>query len=137
MPPNQQYLLTTQPRIPEYVAAQREISKAWLSTAKIARKSKHFQTAYSAVLQAREIGDPFAFIESCKLIKADGENFRALLELENSIARMPRLDTEYEVENTRLTGKVMSRLSYAPLEGLNKFVGPFIPCPLEGGSRAI
>ncbi|KAG8930738.1 serine/threonine-protein kinase M1 [Tulasnella sp. 417] len=91
--------------LPEYVAAQREISKAWLSTAKTARKSKHFQTAYSAVLQAREIGDPFAFIESCKLIKADGDNFRALQELENAIDRMPRLDTEFEVENTRLTGK--------------------------------
>ncbi|KAG9049511.1 serine/threonine-protein kinase M1 [Tulasnella sp. UAMH 9824] len=91
--------------LPEYVPAQREISKAWLITAKTARKSKHFQTAYSAVLQAREIGDPFAFIESCKLIKADGDNFRALQELESAIARMPRLDTEYEVENTRLTGK--------------------------------
>ncbi|KIO32842.1 hypothetical protein M407DRAFT_66218 [Tulasnella calospora MUT 4182] len=101
--------------LPEYAAAQREISKAWLSTAKIARKSKHFQTAYSAVLQAREIGNPFAFIESCKLIKADGDNFRALQELENAIARMPRLDTEYEVENTRLTGKVTLTKSKALL----------------------
>ncbi|KAG9017962.1 serine/threonine-protein kinase M1 [Tulasnella sp. 427] len=93
--------------LPEYTAAQREISKAWLNTAKIARKSKHFQTAYSAVLQAREMGDPFAFIESCKLIKADGDHFRAFQELENSIDHMPKLDTENEIENTRLIGKAL------------------------------
>lgn len=93
-------------RLPGYAHARREISKAWLNTSKIARKAGHSQTAYSAILQARVIGDPFSFVESCKLVKADGDAHRALQELENAIARMPSLDSSYETENTKSMAKV-------------------------------
>ncbi|KAH9948812.1 hypothetical protein B0H21DRAFT_777700 [Amylocystis lapponica] len=61
------------------------ISHSWLASAKIARKAGHWQTAYSAMLQAQQCKDPYSFMESAKLIKATGEPLRALQELENSM----------------------------------------------------
>ena len=52
---------------------------------KIARKAGHWQTAYSAVLQAQECHAPFTSIQSAKLVKASGEPLRALYELDNAI----------------------------------------------------
>lgn len=89
-------------------AALREIGRAWLNTAKIARKAKHFQTAYSAVLQAKQINAPFSYIQSCKLVKADGEGYRALQELETAIARASNIDDLYESEDTVSTAKVIT-----------------------------
>ncbi|KAF5371168.1 hypothetical protein D9758_004152 [Tetrapyrgos nigripes] len=62
-----------------------EIGRSWLASAKIARKSGQWQTAYSAMLQARESDAPFSFIESARLVKATGEPLRALQQLENSM----------------------------------------------------
>lgn len=81
-----------------------------MNTAKIARKAGHSQTAYSAILQAKVIGDPFSFMESCKLVKVDGEAHRALQELENAISRMPALDSAYELDNTKSMAKVSRRV---------------------------
>ncbi|KZO97981.1 hypothetical protein CALVIDRAFT_50339 [Calocera viscosa TUFC12733] len=62
-----------------------EIGKSWLTTARNARKAGHIQTAYSATLQARKFDAPFAFIQTCKLLRVNGEPVRALQELENAM----------------------------------------------------
>ncbi|KAK7696228.1 hypothetical protein QCA50_000881 [Cerrena zonata] len=61
------------------------VDQSWLHSAKLARKSGYWQTAYSATLQARQNEVPFSFIESAKLTKASGEPIRALQELESSM----------------------------------------------------
>ncbi|KAL4076264.1 hypothetical protein J3A83DRAFT_4357344 [Scleroderma citrinum] len=63
----------------------KEIGRTWLASAKIARKAKQWQTAYSATLQAQQNDAPFYFMESAKLLKATGEPLRALQELDNSM----------------------------------------------------
>ncbi|KAF7294192.1 hypothetical protein HMN09_01147600 [Mycena chlorophos] len=73
--------------------SDQEIGRSWLASAKIARKAGQWQTAYSAMLQARQHNVSFAFIESAKLVKATGEPLRALQELENSM-RMMGLDMD-------------------------------------------
>ncbi|KAG8865167.1 serine/threonine-protein kinase M1 [Tulasnella sp. 330] len=88
-------------------AAEREIGRAWLTTARFARKAGHSQTAYSAVLQAKQINAPFAYIQSCKLVKADGEGYRALQELETAIARARDVNDLYESEDTKSTAKAL------------------------------
>ncbi|TFY78245.1 hypothetical protein EWM64_g5764 [Hericium alpestre] len=62
-----------------------EIGRSWLASAKIARKAGHWQTAYSAMLQAEQAHTPFSFIQSARLIRANGEPLRALHALQNSI----------------------------------------------------
>ncbi|THH16411.1 hypothetical protein EW146_g4222 [Bondarzewia mesenterica] len=80
-----------------------EIGRAWLTSAKIARKAGHWQTAYSAMLQARQSHTPFSFIQSAKLVKAAGEPLRALQELDNSI-RASALGEEAPGDVIDLTG---------------------------------
>ncbi|KAG9317708.1 hypothetical protein JVU11DRAFT_1921 [Chiua virens] len=63
----------------------REIGQSWIASAKIARKAKQWQTAYSATLQAQQSNARSYFMESAKLVKATGEPLRALQELENSM----------------------------------------------------
>lgn len=70
---------------------QKAIADTWLDTAKIARKAKHTQTAYTAILHARQMKTPFAFIQYCKLIKETGEPLRALHELENALQPLRRM----------------------------------------------
>lgn len=59
------------------------IGDSWLTTAKIARKAGHWQTAYSAMLQAQQCKMVSCFLESARLVRASGEHLRALQELEN------------------------------------------------------
>ncbi|KAG5648746.1 hypothetical protein DXG03_000093 [Asterophora parasitica] len=47
-----------------------ELGRSWLASSKIARKAGHWQTAYSAMLQAKQNKARFSFIESAKLVKA-------------------------------------------------------------------
>ncbi|KAI0080860.1 hypothetical protein K474DRAFT_1682349 [Panus rudis PR-1116 ss-1] len=61
------------------------ISQSWLLSAKLARKNGYWQTAYSATLQAQNSEQPFAFMESVKLLKAEGKSVRALQELDSSV----------------------------------------------------
>lgn len=70
--------------IPRQMLA-REVRHSWIASAKIARKAGQWQTAYSAMLQAQQSGFHLSFVESAKLLKARGENQRALRELENSM----------------------------------------------------
>jgi serine/threonine-protein kinase ATR len=62
-----------------------EVGLAWLQTSKIARKAGYEQTAYSAILQAKEADAPFAFIQQAKLLKLHGGAFKALTDLQNSV----------------------------------------------------
>ncbi|CCL98247.1 uncharacterized protein FIBRA_00241 [Fibroporia radiculosa] len=61
------------------------IGRSWLASAKIARKAGHWQTAYSAMLQAQQCRASFSFMENARLVKASGEPIRALQELESSM----------------------------------------------------
>lgn len=69
-----------------------EIGQAWLKSAKLARKSCQWQTAYSTMLQVKQANVPFAFIEGAKLVNAEGEQIRALHDLENALRIMNLLD---------------------------------------------
>lgn len=56
-----------------------------MDTAKIARRARHTQTAYTAILHAQKMKMPYAFIQHCKLTKEIGEPLRALHELESAL----------------------------------------------------
>ncbi|GAA5857265.1 hypothetical protein JCM8547_009406 [Rhodosporidiobolus lusitaniae] len=61
------------------------VGDLWLETSKIARKAGHYQTAYSAILQARDLNANFAFLQSAKLFKANGEAHKAIQELDSPL----------------------------------------------------
>jgi serine/threonine-protein kinase ATR len=82
------------------------IGRTWLASAKTARKAGHWQTAYSAMLQAQQKSTPFWFIESAKLIKVNGEPLRALHELENAIGRTAEVGAGDDAETRKMKGKV-------------------------------
>ncbi|BGP12911.1 hypothetical protein JCM10213v2_000828 [Rhodosporidiobolus nylandii] len=79
-------------------AAKTEIGELWLETSKIARKAGHFQTAYSAILQARDCSADNAYLQSAKLFKASGQAHKAVQELDNRLkpvlARFSREDPD-------------------------------------------
>jgi serine/threonine-protein kinase ATR len=66
-------------------ALRAETGLAWISSAKIARKTGHEQTAYSATLQARELDAPFAFVQQAKLLHTHDGAFKALVSLEHGL----------------------------------------------------
>ena len=61
-----------------------------MASAKFARKAGYSQTAYSSNLQAARWEAPYAYIESCKLLRSGGEGLRALQELDNMLKVPPR-----------------------------------------------
>jgi len=79
------------------------IGLTWLDSSKIARKAGHWQTAYSAMLQAQRRAAPYWFLESAKLTKATGEPLRALQELEHALSSSPQVDDQ---ENPQSKAKV-------------------------------
>jgi hypothetical protein len=68
-----------------FIDSKSEVGQAWLLSSKNARKAGHLQTAYSAVLQARQIQAPFAFVQGAKLLASTGEGLRALQELQHPL----------------------------------------------------
>src|SRR6266849_1353924 len=74
-----------------------EIGRSWLITAKIARKAGHWQTAYSAILQAQESRTAFSLMQQVRLIRATGEPLRALQELEHYLQTTRRQDHSADV----------------------------------------
>lgn len=62
-----------------------EVGAAWITSAKIARKADHEQTAYSATLQASLVQAPNVFFQQTKILKATGNPLKALNELENGL----------------------------------------------------
>ncbi|KAF9567437.1 hypothetical protein CPC08DRAFT_22231 [Agrocybe pediades] len=90
----------------------REIGQSWLASAKIARKARQWQTAYSAMLQADQRNVPYSFIDSAKLLKASGEPLRALTELENSARLHGFLDNQVvdlteDAETQKMKAKIL------------------------------
>lgn len=66
-------------------AVKAEVGELWLETSKIARKAGHFQTAYSAILQARDCHAEWAFLQSAKLLKSNGQAYKAVQELDHRL----------------------------------------------------
>ncbi|ORY85369.1 hypothetical protein BCR35DRAFT_264576 [Leucosporidium creatinivorum] len=66
-------------------SARDEIAELWLETSKIARKAGHSQTAYSAILQARDLNAEFVFLQSAKLLMATDQPYKALQDLDNAL----------------------------------------------------
>ncbi|KAF9006738.1 hypothetical protein BDQ17DRAFT_1389499 [Cyathus striatus] len=66
-----------------------EIGRAWLSS--------HWQTSYSAVLQAQQSKARLSFIESAKLTYASEDPLRALHELENAMKLLGMLEDTQNV----------------------------------------
>lgn len=93
---NMNYCVDRFPLSPDAQSMDAAIGQSWLTSAKTARKAGYWQTAYSAVLQARQYQIKFSFVESAKLVKASGEPLRALQELESNM----RLNGILPVENT-------------------------------------
>lgn len=80
------------------------IGLTWLDSSKIARKAGHWQTAYSAMLQAQRRAAPYWFLESAKLTQATGEPIRALLELEHALHSSSHVDDqEYRKSKAKVT----------------------------------
>lgn len=79
-----------------------ELGRSWLASAKIARKAGHWQTAYSAMLQAKQSKARFSFVESAKLVKVMGEPLRAVQELENSMRLLGMLENSPDVVDLTL-----------------------------------
>ena len=89
------------------------IGLTWLDSSKIARKAGHWQTAYSAMLQAQRRAAPYWFLESVKLTKATGEPLRALQELEHALRSSSQTDDQ---ENRQSKAKVILHPTmYPPL----------------------
>ncbi|KAG0147580.1 hypothetical protein CROQUDRAFT_76465 [Cronartium quercuum f. sp. fusiforme G11] len=61
------------------------VGQLWVQTAKIARKAKHLQTSYSAVLQASELKTPTAFLQRAKLLKLEDQPHKAIAELDANL----------------------------------------------------
>lgn len=76
------------------------VGRYWLASSKIARKAGHFQAAYSSLLQGRERGAPYYFIQGCKLLYSSGESIRALQELNNALALTGDLDSSDIIDLT-------------------------------------
>ncbi|PWN50671.1 hypothetical protein IE53DRAFT_394976 [Violaceomyces palustris] len=71
-----------------------EVGRSWILTSKIARRAGHYQTAYSAVLQASQCQAPFAFVQRAKLLAQNDEIQAAIQELNHSLQSMaPRRET--------------------------------------------
>src|SRR5258708_17683730 len=94
-----------------------DLGRAWLARSKMARKAGHFQTAYTSMLQARQLGTPYSFIQSCKLIHTEGDALTGLQELNNAL-KYPNVDTvttptgvSLDVEQQMLQAKVTMLVS--------------------------
>lgn len=90
------------------------IGLTWLDSSKIARKAGHWQTAYSAMLQAQRRAAPYWFLESAKLTKATGEPLRALLELEHALHSSSHADDqEHRKSKAKVTSVPAQTLHFA------------------------
>ncbi|KAF2019578.1 hypothetical protein BU24DRAFT_419179 [Aaosphaeria arxii CBS 175.79] len=63
-----------------------DISSAWLTTARLARKAEFTSTAFNAVMHAARLGDDASKIEYSKLMWKDGHHRKAIQNLQGAIA---------------------------------------------------
>ncbi|KAH9077054.1 hypothetical protein EDB83DRAFT_2504335 [Lactarius deliciosus] len=80
-----------------------EIGRSWLISAKIARKAGHWQTAYSAILQAQESRTTFSLMQKVRLLRATGEPLRALQELTHYLQTTRVQDTPLDSDVIEIT----------------------------------
>ncbi len=96
-----------------------EIGLTWIASSKIARKAGHEQTAYSALLQAKEAKAPFAFVQQAKLLRAMGEPLKALTDLFNNLRPLqsgvhlglPVLNADGDPVSTKQNHRYLSKVS--------------------------
>jgi serine/threonine-protein kinase ATR len=79
-----------------------DIGIAWITSSKVARKAGYEQTAYSATLQAQQVGAPFTFLQQAKLSKMHGGAYKALTELENSVKPLVNKQLKAERNDPRM-----------------------------------
>lgn len=103
------------------------IGLTWLDSSKIARKAGHWQTAYSAMLQAQRRAAPYWFLESAKLTKATGEPLRALSEMEHALHSFSHAGDQ---EHRKSKAKVTSVSTYT-LRSAHELPGFGDPCSLD------
>lgn len=88
-----------------------QVGSLWLETSKIARKAGHFQTAYSAILQARDCHADFTFFQSAKLFKANDQTYKAIQEIDNAISPMLASAKEAQARAAHVNKKGTSPLA--------------------------
>ena len=64
-----------------------DISRLWLTSAKLARKSNSLPQSFNAVLHASQLGDDGATIENAKLLWRDNHHRKAIQMLQNAIEK--------------------------------------------------
>lgn len=64
------------------------VAAAWVQTSKFARRADHRQTAYSAMLQAQQLGAHFAFVQRAKLLVLDDQLQSAIQVMNHALAGM-------------------------------------------------
>lgn len=69
--------------------------QCWIASSKIARREGHFQTSYSAALQASQWKVPLAFVQHAKLLAINDQNQAALQEMNNSLRNLSGMDQSW------------------------------------------
>lgn len=136
-------LIVFRSALPSYLTKP-EIGRAWVASAKIARKAAYVQTAYSANLQASQWLTPYAYIESCKSLHHGGQNLRALQELDYRLKlvgdSVPEPNTNvaaYEAQDRKLKAKVHFLRQCVLSSKLTSLPGPSFTSSLDARIRAL
>lgn len=115
------------------------IGPLWLSTSKIALKAEHLQTAYSAILQANQLLADFTFVQSAKLYKANGQVYRALLEMEQGLNSLGVFDAtkklDFDPQVTKQVAKVSNARSRTAAGAASKAFTPRLLCAALAGCK--
>ncbi|KAI9005259.1 hypothetical protein BC832DRAFT_531539 [Gaertneriomyces semiglobifer] len=70
-----------------------ECGRIWLQSAKLSRRAGHLQPAYSAMLQAANLGAPHAHLEKAKLLCQQNQIQKAMFELQ-TVLKATHLEAE-------------------------------------------
>ncbi len=85
------------------VSKDPELAKAWLTSARLARKARAPNRAFDAVLKASILGEKSAALEEAKLIWQDGQHRKAIQALENAIESRAFVAHDYVTEDGSVT----------------------------------
>lgn len=80
-----------------------DVSGAWLSSARLARKARSTTQAFNAVLKASALGDKSAAIEHAKLMWLEGHHRKAIQTLEGAIESGAFVAHDYVAEGSTVT----------------------------------
>lgn len=64
------------------------VAASWVQTSKFARRADHRQTAYSAMLQAQQLGAEYAFVQRAKLLVLDDQLQAAIQVMDHAFSIM-------------------------------------------------